>query len=114
MNLFADESVDGAIVRRLRDEGHDVEYVAELASGIPDDEVLERARTANRVLLTADKDFGELVFRLGQTHTGIVLLRLAGRPAAERADIVARVIRERETELPGRFAVVTPDAVRIR
>jgi len=114
MNLLADESVDRLIVTRLRENGHAVEAVGETNPSISDDEVLRRAFDSGRVLLTADKDFGELVFRLGRAHAGVVLLRLAGCSSADRAEIVLAVIREHETELSGKFTVVTPDAVRIR
>ena len=63
MNLFADESVDGPVVERLRRDSHDVVYVAELAPSITDDDVLREANGRSAVLVTADKDFGELVFR---------------------------------------------------
>lgn len=62
MNLLADESVDEQIVQRLRREGFDVSYVAEMEAGIPDELVLDRSNEANALLLTADKDFGEVDF----------------------------------------------------
>ena len=85
MNLLADESVDGAIVDRLRADNHAVLYVAEMAPGIDDDTVLQRAMRNGALLLTGDRDFGELVFRLQRAHAGVVLIRLAGLPAARRA-----------------------------
>jgi predicted nuclease of predicted toxin-antitoxin system len=63
MNLLADESIDRPIVVRLRQEGHIVRYIAELEPGISDDKVLEIANNEAAPLLTADKDFGELVYR---------------------------------------------------
>ena len=114
MNWLADESVNGAIVRRLRDDGHDVESIAEISPSIGDDEVLERAALSGRLLITADTDFGELVFRQGLAHAGVVLLRLAGMTSADRAEIVHNLIVAHGAELPGRFCVVTPSAVRIR
>jgi hypothetical protein len=73
---LADECVDAALVSRLRGAGHDVVYVAELASGISDTEVLQLAQSNGRVLLTEDKGFGELVFRSKLTVPGVVLLRI--------------------------------------
>lgn len=70
MNLVADESVDGPIVVRLRQDGHTVDYIAELASGMVDERVLSRARERDALLITADKDFGELVFMEGKTTHG--------------------------------------------
>ena len=114
MNLYADESVDRSIVERLRMEGHQVDYVAELSPGILDDEVLQQANDRGVVLITADKDFGELVFRRRLAHSGIVLLRLGGQAREARCDIVARDVRDHVSELPGAFTVVTPDTLRIR
>ncbi len=114
MNLVADEGVDRAVVERLRLDGHEVVYVAELSPSVADEEVLQRANTLDAVLLTADKDFGELVFRQGLVHSGVVLLRLAGLANATKAEIVAEVCRDRTADLVGAFSVVAPGQVRIR
>jgi predicted nuclease of predicted toxin-antitoxin system len=84
MILLADESVDRPIVERLRQDAHDTMYVAELAPSISDDDVLKEANSQSALLLTEDKDFGELVYRLGRVHAGIVLIRLAGLPLSAR------------------------------
>ena len=68
MNIVTDESVDKQIVDRLREQAHDVLSIAELEPGLDDETVLLRGRQANAVLLTADKDFGELVFWQRLTH----------------------------------------------
>ncbi|MBL8214718.1 MAG: DUF5615 family PIN-like protein [Bryobacterales bacterium] len=78
MNIVADESVDGQMVTMLRSAGHAVVFIAELDPGIDDEEVPRRSLEAGAVLLTADKDFGELVYRKGLRYSGIVLLRLTG------------------------------------
>ena len=114
MNLVADEGVDRPVVERLRRDGHHVVYVAELSPSVADEEVLQRANEGNAVLLTADKDFGELVFRQGLVHSGVVLLRLAGLANATKAEIVAEVCRTRTAELIGAFSVISPGQVRIR
>jgi len=114
VNLLADENVDRAIVDRLREDGHEVRYVAEMEPGISDDFVLDEARREGAVLLTADKDFGEVVWRQRHLTTGVVLIRLAGLPPARKAEIVSGVIREHGSELLQAFAVITPRAVRVR
>jgi predicted nuclease of predicted toxin-antitoxin system len=78
VKIVADEGVDKQIVDRLRSEGHDVLFIAELEPGIDDDTVLMRSRKSDAVLLTADKDFGELVFRQRLLHSGVVLIRACG------------------------------------
>lgn len=77
MRRVADECVDAALVDQLRGVGHDVVYVAELRSGVTDPEVLALAQHEDRLLLTEDKGFGELTFRLRLAVPGVVLLRIA-------------------------------------
>jgi predicted nuclease of predicted toxin-antitoxin system len=114
VKLLVDEGVDALIVARLRNDSHDVTYVAELAPGITDDAVLDLANAEARVLLTTDKDFGELVFRLRRLSTGVLLLRLAGLASDARAEIVAQAVAAHGERMKGAFAVVSPGAVRIR
>ncbi|MEK6656006.1 MAG: DUF5615 family PIN-like protein [Nitrospirota bacterium] len=95
MRLLADEGIDKQIVDYLRKEGHVVSYVAEIEPGISDDVVLEMANKENVLLLTADKDFGELVFRLRRFSRGVVLVRLAGLSSTKKAEIVGSFIKEK-------------------
>lgn len=115
MNLLADESVERQVVERLRQDGREVLYVAEMEPGITDAEVLERANRAAALLITADKDFGELVFREKRLAAGgVVLLRLAGLASGRKAEIVSAAFDGRETEFPHNFSVVEPGRVRVR
>ncbi len=114
MNFLADESIDRPIVERLRQEGYQVSYIAELGPGMPDDAVLNLANQETALLLTADKDFGEMVFRQRLHMHGVVLIPLAGLTPARKAELVAVAVREHLTELPRSFAVIMPGIVRIR
>lgn len=88
MDLLADENIDGQIVDALREKGYIVGYVAEMDPGISDEVVLELANREGALLLTADKDFGELVYRLRRLSTGVVLVRLAGLSPSKKSEIV--------------------------
>lgn len=114
MRLLADESVDRAIVDRLRQAGHDDMYVAKLAAGFSDDDVLDQANHDHAILLTADKDFGELVFRHKRIHGGAVLVRLLGVTADLKAEIVAKTFDDHAAELDASFTVISAGTVRIR
>jgi predicted nuclease of predicted toxin-antitoxin system len=114
VNVVADEGVDGPVVQRLRNEGHDVVYVAELSPGVTDDEVLRHSNDRDALLLTTDRDFGELVVRQRLVHSGVVLLRLAGLTNTTKATIVAEVFREHAPELHGAITVISAGHVRIR
>ena len=115
MNLLADESVDRQIVGRLRQDGFEVLYVAEMEPGVTDIVVLERANEQTALLVTADKDFGELVFREGRLSSGgVVLIRLSGLSAERKAEVVADAFRKHGAEFSQRFSVISPGRVRVR
>ena len=114
MKILADESVDRDVFVRLRADGFDVLAVAELSPSLPDESVLAIANSETAVLLTHDKDFGELSFRLGRVHTGIVLSRLGGLSMDQKVEIVSQAFREHSEEFVGAFSVISPGAVRIR
>lgn len=112
--IVADESLDAQIVERLRRDGHNVLYIAEVAPGDADEDVLGRANAEGALLVTADKDFGELVYRRQLAHHGVVLIRLAGLTPHDKAETAAAVVREHATELAGSFTVVAKTGIRIR
>ena len=114
MKFLADESVDKQIVDCLRDEGYSVLYVAEIEPGISDDKVIQQANQESAILITADKDFGELVFRHGRIVCGVVLIRLAGLSLQHKAKMVEMTVKEHSAEIGQNFTVVSPGAVRIR
>jgi predicted nuclease of predicted toxin-antitoxin system len=114
MKIVADEGVDRQIVEALRRENHEVIYVAELAPGITDDEALRLANERDAVVLTADKDFGELVFRLNRAAAGVALIRLDGLPPDMKSVIVANAIREHGPQMFGAFSVIAAGVIRIR
>jgi predicted nuclease of predicted toxin-antitoxin system len=112
MIYLADESVAGPIIARRRADGPVLEAIRETSPGISDVEVLARANTAGTVLLTVDKDFGELVWRDGAIHQVIVLIRLSGVPRDRRADIVSQAFHDRAAELAGAFSVISATGIR--
>jgi predicted nuclease of predicted toxin-antitoxin system len=114
VNLLADESLDRQIIEQLRAAGHEVLSVAEMEPGVDDTTVLARANSHDALLVTGDKDFGELVFRQQLVHRGVILVRLAGLSTTAKADLVAAALAAHAAEMPDAFTVVTPGAVRIR
>jgi predicted nuclease of predicted toxin-antitoxin system len=114
VKFLCDECVDQPIVDALRVAGHEVSYVAEMSPGISDDEVLAIAAADSAVLVTVDKDFGDLVFRQGRAHHGVVLVRLHGIDPAEKARIALAALAEHVDDLAGAFTVIEKDRLRIR
>ena len=114
VKFLADENIDKPIVERLREDGHTLCYVMEMQPGISDDEVLHLANQQEAILLTADKDFGELIFRQGQITAGVVLVRLAGLSPQKKAEVISVVTQQHISQLAHNFTVITPQTIRIR
>ena len=114
MNFLVDESVDRQIVDLLRQNNHSVLYVAEMEPGISDEAVLNLANQKKALLITADKDFGEMVFRQLCITSGVVLIRLAGLLPETKGEIVASLIKKHGKQIIQSFTVITPNAIRIR
>ncbi len=114
MNFLADEGVDRSIVDRLITSDFNVYYVVDEIRSLDDETLLHMAVTEQRILITRDKDFGELVFRMGQAHAGVILIRLDGYDTNERADIVCSLIQQYAEQLPKSFAVIQKGIIRIR
>ena|SRR5687768_14181350 len=114
MKLLADEGVDKPIVDALRGAGLDVVYILETNQGADDEFILSFANTEQRILLTQDKDFGELVFRLKNVHSGVILIRLNGYTPINKASIIVKLLLLHKDELTNAFTVIQPNAIRIR
>ena len=113
MRFLADESCDFAVVQALRAAGPDVTAIAEVCPGAEDTAVIEIARSERRILLTEDKDFGQLVFAAARDSAGIVLVRW---PVSARASVGAAAVAMADqygASLQGAFAVLEPGRVRL-
>ena len=114
MKFIVDESAGRAVSDYLHEIGYDVIAVTEVMPQADDQIILNRAARELRVLITNDKDFGELVFRNGQAHHGVLLLRLQDESAANRVRIVKAVLEQYAEPLKKYFIVATERGVRIR
>ena len=114
MKFLADENIEGEIVFALRECGYSVADVREISPGIDDLGVLRLATELGAILLTSDKDFGDLVYRNRSVSSGIILLRLGKLSAREKIEILLEILVERETEMKDSFTVITSAGVRIR
>jgi predicted nuclease of predicted toxin-antitoxin system len=113
MLFLADESCDFAVVRALRGAGHDVAAVTETRSGASDEEVVQLALDEQRVLLTEDRDFGQLVFASSVSPPGVIYIRFPAVARGAMAADVLQVVDRYGNALVGRFLVVQPGRVRV-
>ena len=113
MNFLADESCAGPVVRALRDAGHDVVAIAEVARGATDEQVLGRALNEKRVLITEDRDFGELVYARGRSSAGVILVRFDSRARQAKTATVVEAVAKLGSRLHDAFTVIEVGRVRI-
>ena len=95
MRFLADESCDFNVVRALREAGFDVLPVVEITPRATDARVIELATLADRILLTEDKDFGQLVYASTETTPGVVLIRFPARARQGLPAAMLDLIRRR-------------------
>jgi len=113
LKLLANENFPGDAVDALRTRGHDVTWIRTEAPGVSDSEVLVLATTEQRILITFDKDFGELAFRRNlATTSGIVLFRIVPISASHIAAFAVRALESR-ADWAGHFSVVEETRIRM-
>ncbi|HEV7379114.1 MAG TPA: DUF5615 family PIN-like protein [Dyadobacter sp.] len=114
MRILADENIDYPVVRKLREKGFEVFSIMDMHQGENDDFVLSVANKLGCILLTNDKDFGDLIIRRQLPHKGVILLRLSSHDLTEIADIVTTVLNKYKEEIVNKFTLVSDTKIRIR
>lgn len=113
LRLLANENFPGDAVAALREAGHDVVWIRTTAPGSSDPQVLAGAQAENRILVTFDKDFGELAFRAGlPAASGVILFRISA-PSGEHVARVATAVLAQRTDWAGHFSVIEDQRIRM-
>lgn len=114
MRWLCNENIPRLLVEALKQRGHDVLWITEVAPGIADADVVALAARDRRICLTFDKDFGELAAKTTlPIDCGVVLLRVPMQPSVASAVRLATAIHER-TDWAGHFSVIEPGRIRMR
>jgi predicted nuclease of predicted toxin-antitoxin system len=114
VRLLADENIPRAVIAALARQGHDISAIGELERGANDRQIVARAEREGRILLTFDKDFGDIAFGSGLPPTcGIILFRFTPRDPDDAVAVILTAIALRQ-DWAGRFAVVERDRLRVR
>jgi len=114
MRFLTDENVSRRVIERLRGRGFDVVSIGETRSGATDRDVLETANAEGCILVTEDRDFGELVIRQRLGVSGMILLELDRLSNAAEADVVVEVVSLHGDKLAGNLVVIEPQRIRVR
>ncbi len=114
LKLLADESLEHRVTIFLRDSGYDVLSIQEISPSISDLQVLDIAHKEQRIILTNDKDFGELVFLGTQKHSGIILFRFNDEQVSNKISVLKYLFTNYLDKLEGSFIVLESKKIRIR
>jgi predicted nuclease of predicted toxin-antitoxin system len=113
MKFIVDECVGLSVANWLRSQNVDVISVVELMPGATDNEVLQKACDDGRILITNDKDFGEMIFRLQAAHYGVILLRLMYERPENKIKVLQHVLSCYSDKLEGNFIVATEATIKV-
>lgn len=113
LRFLADESCDFGVVRALRAEGYDVLALTEITTRSVDSYVISQAYHEKRILLTEDKDFGQLVFASQADSAGVILIRYPGNARKSLQEAIVKLVREQGKDLENTFVVMQPGHIRV-
>ncbi len=113
MRFLVDECTGPAVADWLRGQSYEVFSVYEKNRGMADDDILDKANSEDWILITNDKDFGEMVYREKRLHHGVVFLRLEDERAVSKIKAIQSLLEDYVDQLIDRFVVVTESHVRI-
>lgn len=115
MQFLANENFPMFSVNKLRDTGYSVIAISQLMPGAKDERVLEYANSNSQIILTFDRDYGELIYKQGlPLPEGIIYLRFIPLTPEEPADLILTLLANQHIYLQGRFTIVRRNNVRQR
>jgi predicted nuclease of predicted toxin-antitoxin system len=115
MKFLFDQSADFRLISHLRSLGHDVTAISRnYPHSLADEDVLAIARQEQRILVVADRDFGELIFHQGLARAGVLFFRLPGAQLQTKIEHLDKALEQHGDELAaGKFIVVSPGNIRV-
>lgn len=114
MKFLIDESVEYSLVTDLRKLGYDVSSIAEDSPSLQDVYVLRKAFANTKILITNDKDFGELIYKNNIPHKGVILFRLRSENKDSKLQRLHLLLEKYNDKIPNHFIVITDSSIRFR
>ncbi len=114
LKFLVDENLGFALAKWLENKGFDVNAIILTMAGSSDEDVLEKAFSENRILITNDKDFGEKIFAKKMQHCGVILLRLQIETKENKIKVLENLLKSNIDNLSCNYIVVTESKIKIR
>jgi predicted nuclease of predicted toxin-antitoxin system len=112
MRFLVEECTGPKVAQWLREQMYEVFSVYDEARGIDDNDIIEKAYLENWILITNDRDFGEKIYRERRSHRGVIFMRLEDERAANKIEVLRRLLERYADKLEDRFVVATETRVR--
>ena len=112
LKFLADVNVERGIIKSLKEHGYDIIWVADVNPAMIDEDVLKLARDDKRILITNDKDFGELIFYQKLLSNGVILFRTKDLNSHDKSRILQNLLFKYNTKVPGYFIIISPKKYR--
>ena len=114
IRFLIDVGVGAYVEQWLIESGYDVHAVRDIDPSAKDVDILKIAASEKRMIITMDKDFGELVYHSGAAHSGVLILRIEEADGKRKAEIVKRILQDHADKMANRFCVYQDGRLRIR
>ena len=112
IRFIADVNVEKILVDYLIGNGYDVKWIPDYNRKMFDDELLDLANREKRILITNDKDFGEITFLQRKLSMGIILIRVKGQKAEDKVKLFKKLLQNYRDKLLKHFTVITKEKIR--
>jgi len=114
VSFLIDENVEFSLVTYLREKGYDVLSIAERYPSLDDASILMMAVKEKRIVVTSDKDFGNLVFREKLPSSGVILFRMDNQSSQRKVEVVNILLENYHNKLAGNFVTISDAKIKIR
>ncbi len=114
LKFLVDVGVGKKVEEYLLEKRYDTKAVRSLDHRMPDQEIIRLAALEKRIVITMDKDFGELVYHSGMEHCGILLLRLEDATGSEKQQVIAKILAKYANNMKNNFCVYQNQKFRFR
>lgn len=113
LKFIADVNIEKPLIAFLLGTAYDIKWIPDYNCELTDHELLKMANAEKRILLTNDKDFGELIFLQGKVSSGIVLFRVKGQSVDRKVELLGNLLRDHADKLFKNFVIITEKKVRV-
>ena len=114
LKFLADVNIEKALVDYLKNNGYDVIWIPDYNCRLKDEDLLILANIENRILITNDTDFGELIFNQRKISAGIILIRIKGQKVSKKLDVLRKLLINYSEKIKNHYIVISDKRIRIK